>query len=222
MGRPMIDLTGQRFGSWTVHALERATGHRTWWSVRCDCGFKTTIRSDSLRTGSSLQCAPCAAAANRRRHGATGSPTYVSWQAMRNRCLSENHADFPNYGGRGIRICPEWDGYERFLADMGERPSGMTLDRIDPNGDYGPENCRWATAKEQARNQRKTLFLEANGKRQSLSAWAEELGYSHIMLYKRYAAGWPHDAIVNTPKRLPTDPKPRGRRPHHPSNAPAT
>lgn len=218
MGRPLIDLTGQRFGSWTAVALERSTRHRTWWRVRCDCGFNTTIRGDSLRGGQSLQCAPCAAASRSRTHGESRSPTHISWTAMRNRCLNGNHADFPNYGGRGVRICPEWDSYERFVADMGERPRGMTLDRIDPDGDYRAANCRWATAMEQNRNRRKTVFLEADGRRQSLSAWAEELGFSHIMLYKRYAAGWTDDAIVNTPKQPPNCPKPRGHRPRRLNN----
>lgn len=139
---------------------------------------------------------------------------------MRDRCLNENHADFPNYGGRGIGTALRWLHFDLFLADMGERPAGMTLDRIDPNGDYSPENCRWATAKEQQRNKRRTVFLEANGRRQSLSAWAEELGVSHIMLYKRRVAGWSDDLIVNTPKLSPTDPK-HGRRPRRQSISPA-
>jgi hypothetical protein len=126
---------------------------------------------------------------------------------MRNRCRNPTGADYPHYGGRGISIDPAWDDYLAFARDMGERPAGKTLDRIDPNGDYGPGNCRWATATEQNRNRRKTVFLEANGRRQSLSAWAEELGFSHIMLYKRFAAGWTDDAIVNTPKLPPTAPK---------------
>lgn len=136
---------------------------------------------------------------------------------MRNRCLNANHADFPQYGGRGIRIDPMWSDYRAFVASMGERPAGKTLDRIDPNGDYTPLNCRWATPKEQNRNRRRTVFLTANGRRQSLGAWAEEMGLAHITLYKRYAAGWSHERIVGTPRLPPSCAKPRAR-PRHRQN----
>jgi hypothetical protein len=123
-----------------------------------------------------------------------------------------------DYGGRGISVCERWQSFECFYADMGERPAGTTLDRIDPDGNYEPDNCRWATPKQQNRNRRRTVFLSANGRRQSLSAWAEELGFSHITLYKRYVAGWPDDKIVNTPKLPPHCPKPRARQLRPPSS----
>jgi hypothetical protein len=83
------------------------------------------------------------------------TPTYRSWMAMKSRCLNPNRRDYDRYGGRGITVCDDWLGFENFLADMGIRPEGMTLDRIDPNGDYEPSNVRWATAKQQGRNQRR-------------------------------------------------------------------
>lgn len=210
-GKPK-DLTGRRFGSWTALALSKRDGHRTWWSVRCDCGNESVVRADSLVSGGSVQCVSCAAGERSRTHGLTKTPTWMSWHAMRTRCLTPTAADYPKYGGRGIGICREWDSYERFLADMGERPRNMTLDRIDPNGDYTPRNCRWATNLQQQRNRRKTVFLEVNGERRSLSEWAELRGFSHIAFYKRYAAGWTDEAIVNTPKQPPNCPKPCGRR----------
>jgi hypothetical protein len=82
------------------------------------------------------------------------SPTYVSWAAMVQRCTDPNHARYPRYGGRGIGINPSWRSFENFLADMGERPQGKTLDRINNDGDYGADNCRWATPSEQAQNRR--------------------------------------------------------------------
>lgn len=93
------------------------------------------------------------------KHGHTGrnwkSPTYYSWSKMKERCLNPNHEKYSNYGGRGIKVCERWMSFENFLADMGERPYGKTLDRKEVNGNYEPENCRWATAKQQRRNQRK-------------------------------------------------------------------
>lgn len=221
MPRPRTDLTGRQFGSWTVIQFDRSNRHRVWWRVRCGCGAEASVRADSLTGGGSTRCARCQKSAISRTHGATGTPTWKTWHAMRMRCLSPSAADYPRYGGRGIRVCAAWGSYERFLADMGERPSGMTLDRIDPDGDYSPDNCRWATVKEQNRNRRRTVFLEANGQRKSLSEWAEQLGFSHIALYKRYAAGWSDEEIVNTPRLPPTSPKPRGARPRRrPSTSP--
>lgn len=216
------DHTGARFGSWTAVAIDRTDGHRTWWRVRCACGSEAVIRADSLKGSASRQCVSCAAGERSRTHGLTKTPTWKAWSSMRDRCVNPQTKGFGNYGGRGIAIDPRWEVFEQFLADMGERPSaGHSLDRIDPNGPYSPENCRWATSKEQNRNKRRTVFLEANGRRQSLAAWAEELGFSHITLYKRYAAGWSDERIINTPKLAPTCAKPRARRPHRPSTCSA-
>lgn len=90
------------------------------------------------------------------KHGMAGTPTYRSWQAMRDRCLRPTHRKFENYGGRGIAICARWDDFTLFLADMGIRPAGTTLDRIDSNGDYEKSNCRWSTWTVQGRNKRST------------------------------------------------------------------
>ena len=99
---------------------------------------------------------------NRRTHGhccgGRHSPTYTSWTAMRTRCQNRNYSNYAYYGGRGIKICARWESFENFLADMGERPEGMTLDRIDPDGDYIPSNCRWATAKEQRHNWSRGIY----------------------------------------------------------------
>ncbi len=189
--------------------MSRRSGHRTWWHAVCECGQAGEVRSDSLVGGGSTQCARCSASERSRSHGLSKADTWKSWRAMRNRCLNPAAADFPKYGGRGISVCARWDDFPAFLSDMGERPSQMTLDRIDPNGDYSPDNCRWATPKEQNRNRRKTVFLTVNGERKSLSAWAEQNGVRHITYFKRYEAGWPDEKIVTTPVLPPTCPKPR-------------
>jgi hypothetical protein len=121
-------------------------------------------------------------------------PAYHSWRNMRNRCLNPRGQDFHYYGGRGISICPEWDDFWVFAKDMGERPEGYTIDRIDNDGNYCPENCRWASRAEQAANKRdykNARLLTLNGRTQSQNKWATELGMAPTTIYLRLRAGWP-------------------------------
>lgn len=110
-----------------------------------------------------------------RTHEMTGTPAYVSWAAMKTRCNNKNHKDSNRYTNRGISYCDAWETFEGFYADMGDRPEGMTLDRIDVDGDYTPENCRWATQKEQQQNKSTNVWIEYDGKRMVLSDWASHL-----------------------------------------------
>ena len=157
-----IDMKGQRFGRLVVLSCagQKYDG-KTLWLCRCDCGRRTKIVRASLRRGLTRSCG-CLSDENRLMgHQATHghcraiypqqqSPTYVSWQAMKARCLNKRHRHYSRYGGRGIRICRRWRKFGNFLADMGMRPKGKTLDRFpDNDGHYKPSNCRWATPKEQ-------------------------------------------------------------------------
>ena len=134
--------------------------------------------------------------------GGTSSPTYKSWMMMRTRCNNPHYNKYSNYGGRGISVCESWEKFEAFLDDMGERPEGMTLDRIDVDGDYTPENCRWATLSEQNRNMRhgKRLLF---GKNQTLrSAWEANaaLGVSLPAVIRRvWRLGWDEELAITTP-----------------------
>jgi hypothetical protein len=121
----------------------------------CSCGQKVVVRRSRVKHGYTRSCG-CLATENLQavKHGHHGSRTYASWIAMRRRCLVTTDKDYPRWGGRGIRICPQWGEFENFLADMGERPEGTTLDRVDVDADYAPDNCRWATPSEQQRNRR--------------------------------------------------------------------
>jgi len=118
-------------------------------------------------------------------------PAYRSWQAMKQRCLNENCKDYRRYGLRGIKIEPKWvDSFDAFYADMGDRPKGTTLDRIDNNGDYTPSNCRWATSKQQARNKRDTVFIDFDGKSLISKDWEKITGIKRCTIDRRLNAGW--------------------------------
>ena len=130
------------------------------------------------------------------------SPTYKAWEGMRARCQKVDHKSYPDYGGRGIKVCDSWNGFANFLADMGVRPSGKTLGRKDNDGDYEPSNCEWQTLKEQARNKRTTRYLEFNGERLAVAAWAERLGLSECTITKRIdITKWSVERTLTTPGR---------------------
>jgi len=123
------------------------------------------------------------------RHGLSRSPTHNSWVRMRTRCLNPASDRFAYYGGRGITICDRWSVFENFLQDMGERPKGMTLDRIDPNGHYEPSNCRWASAKTQASNTRRNRFLLHGGETLTMTEWARATGVCESFARRRLKRG---------------------------------
>jgi hypothetical protein len=196
----MADLTGRQFGMLTV--LRRAgsfpngKGTNPGWLVRCRCGTEKRVRAGNLTTGRSTSCG-CALT----RHGMYGTPEYAAWTSIRQRCENPRARSFPNYGARGIRVCPRWRAsFEAFLADMGRRPTPRhSVDRIDNGSDYTPDNCRWATPTEQQRNKRTTRLLEADGRVMSLAAWAEETGIGRTTITERIRRGWSVSRAVTTP-----------------------
>lgn len=141
---------GQKFGKWTILEIF-IKKNRSHYKVLCDCGNTSTPASYHVIKGLTLSCYSCAA----KKHGYLNTPTYRSWNGARTRCNNKNNKDFKDYGGRGIKMCQRWDNFQNFLDDMGEKPKGLTLDRIDNNGNYEPSNCRWATYSQQNKNQRK-------------------------------------------------------------------
>lgn len=133
------------------------------------------------------------------RHGYAGTPTYKSWASMISRCTNPNLPYFKYYGGRGIAVCDRWLTFSNFVCDMGARPIGTTLDRINPDGDYFPGNCQWATKTEQQRNRRNTIRLSHNGQSLTLKEWSLELGMSYEALRSRYKKKWTESDILTIP-----------------------
>lgn len=156
-------------------------------------------RTEYYRCGDGL-ASYCKACSNALRKSKPRTKTQNSWDAMKNRCRNASHPQYANYGGRGIKVCDRWaDSFDNFLADMGERPPGMTLDRIDGNGDYCPENCRWATRSQQLRNRRDRPPIMAFGRAQQPIEWAEEFGISVRALHSRLKRGWSLEDALTKP-----------------------
>ncbi len=203
-------MTGQRFGRLVVLHRVPAIGQAQW-LTRCDCGNERVVRGQPLRSGGTVSCGcwrseRIAAQNTRHGHARRGhtTATYGSWVSMKRRCLDPDDQHWPSYGGRGIAVCPQWMDFSTFHADMGDRPTGMTLNRIDNDGNYEPSNCEWAKPVEQSQNTRLTHVMTKDGRSQSLSAWARDLGLSRRTIQDRLAQGMTDkEALTVAPPAAP-------------------
>lgn len=209
-------LIGIRFGSWVVLAAERPV-----WSGRevnvclceCDCGTTQQILPTALKRGSSTQCRTCsnrqkAAMKSRLKHGQSHTRLHKVWCSMRARCQRETSPDYPRYGGRGIKVCPEWADFEVFQTwalASGYQPD-LTIDRRDVNGDYEPDNCRWITRPEQNRNRRDNVRYSFRGQSLLLPEIAELTGIPFTRLANRVRRDGmtPEQAVDKPFRKSPT------------------
>lgn len=186
-----VDMTAQNIGHFVVDG--RAGSNQrglAMWNCTCICGKKIVVQGAKLRTKHTTSCGCMKGRANAK-HGMHGTPTYNTWCAMKQRCNYQEGEAYEFYGARGITVCKQWDeSFEVFLADMGERPLGTTLDRF-PNGggNYEPGNCRWATMPEQQRNRSSTIMVERDGKTQCIKDWCDELKLDVDRVYGRIRRG---------------------------------
>lgn len=203
MSRPFsLDLSGKRFGRWLVLSKHgRNQRGEVSWLCRCDCGEERPVKAGSLGSGKSVSCG-CYHRDERSTHGMTRTPTFRSWESMKQRCLNPSDPSYGRYGGRGIKVCGQWaNSFDQFLCDMGERPAGMTLDRIENDGDYEPSNCRWANLKTQQRNRRCMPTLTVNGETKTYPEWFEQTGIRPAVIAWRLAKQWPPERIITEPVR---------------------
>ena len=206
-----INMIAQRFGRLTV--IERVSQPRqpVRWLCHCSCGNEITVAAGCLRSGNTRSCGCLRAETSRQRmttHGATAnrvrSPENIAWKHMRARCLNPRTREYPRYGGRGITICERWSKFENFLADMGPRPKGTSLDRTDNSGNYEPGNCRWATPMQQGANTRRNHLVMYQGERMILAEAIRRSGVSIPGVKRRIKAGWPEHLWF-----IPADPSRR-------------
>ena len=205
MTRTVIGMVGEKYGKLTVVSLDRREGKKNRWICSCECGGEARVVRHNLLGGrtKSCGCNRVEFSKNQHTHQMTRTTEYRTWRHIKSRCFNPNVPSYKDYGARGISMCDEWiNSFEQFYKDMGLKPTkDHSIDRIDNEKGYNPENCRWATRAEQSRNKRCNIFISYAGKRQMLIDWAKDTGINHMCLYKRYRMGWSDERIVTTPSK---------------------
>lgn len=195
---------GDRFGRYLVEGVFRKAGSSHLYArVACDCGTTRFIQLKSLKSGHSRSCG-CLHKQSVTKHGLWDHPIYGRWRQMMSRCYNAEDKRYARYGGRGVIVCARWHEPGAFISDMaGTYAPGMTIDRIDNDGPYSPENCRWATRHTQNRNYSRNILLAHDGQTLCLTDWADKLGMNYQTLWNRYRTGWTAERLLSTPVRKP-------------------
>lgn len=199
--------SGSKYGYLTVLDFTGVNNHgKRIYKCRCNCGNEIIVVGSHLKSGNTKSCG-CyqkqRASDSSKTHGKRQHPLYRVWSTMKQRCECPTNHKYRIYGARGITVCKEWHDFENFYfwAMQSGYKEGLTIDRIDTNGNYEPTNCRWATAKEQANNKRNTIFIDAYGERHTISEWAEITGLSRQTIYLRiYRHGFYDERALISPR----------------------
>jgi hypothetical protein len=212
----LLDIAGCYFGRWRVISKAHVQKSKVMWLCECECGTLRMVAGSNLHSGKSVSCG-CAVPwlvaeswedrrrkLGQRRDLSTSlrmslRATYNSWIAMRQRCENPNHAKWPRYGGRGIKVCERWRVFENFAGDMGARPEGCTLDRIDNDGHYEPGNCRWLDSAGQGLNRKQAHAVILDGVRMSTASACRNAGIAHGIVSRRLHQGWTLQRALFTP-----------------------
>lgn len=189
------DLTGKKFGLLTVIGLAETDTRKTYWVCKCDCGNMKTVRSDSLLCGAIKSCGCIKRKQDEvnltknHRHKMSGTRIYSEWQGMKGRCYNKGNARYADWGGRGIEVCEQWrNSFESFYtwAMANGYQDNLTIDRIDNNGNYCPENCRWVGQQEQCRNRRSNINITIGNSTRTLMEWCEIFQVDYKNVNARY------------------------------------
>lgn len=208
--RNFKDLMSQRFHYLTVLGFGGTRRNKVSdWFCKCDCGKVTKVRAGDLKSGRVKSCGCFRIDRTKETNSTHGharvrnkSSTYSTWAGIIQRCRNPKNCSYREYGGRGISYCKRWKSFENFLKDMGIRPEGMSTNRIDNDGNYCKENCRYAEPKEQANNCRNSRFLTFDNKTQTISQWAQELDMHQVTLWHRINRGWSIEQALSKPVQL--------------------
>jgi len=196
-----LDLMGQKFNRLTVIGVaENSKAGKSRWVCRCDCGNTSIVTGSDLKNGHIRSCGCLKDEINstiHTVHGMTQDPIHACWNNMKQRCQNPKASGYPLYGGRGIRVCDEWQDFQTFYgwAVSHGYEEGLTIERIDVNGNYCPENCTWIPKSEQNNNTRQNHYLTYDGRTMPLNQWAREIGITSASLRYRIRAGWDEGRI---------------------------
>lgn len=204
MGDTLKDLTGKVFGNWTVIRRGRNIGKQVAWICKCSCGITRLVQGTSLKTGKSTSCGCKSIGLNHKTHGESKTRLFNIWVLMRQRCNNPHNRAYKFYGEKGVLVCREWNKFEPFRdwALSHGYKEGLSIDRIDVNGNYEPSNCRWIPQKEQTKNMTRNINVTINGKTQCLSEWVKHFDLPYNTVYNRIKHyGWTPEKALSTPIR---------------------
>ncbi len=195
-----LNLSGIRFGRLVaIEKTEWRKNNRVVWRCICDCGNESFVASSNLTFAHTKSCG-CLQIDIVTKHDASATPEYKAWYSMLQRCNDPEHKSFNRYGARGITVCERWQELRNFLDDMGTRPSGMTLERINNDEGYSKDNCKWATRSEQQRNTSLNRMLTFNGETMCVVRWGERIGLTGAQIRDRLRIGWTVEDTLTTPR----------------------